>query len=188
MKVGKTLYVSTRRAWRAWLAKHHKTATEIWLVFYKKASGKPRIPYNDAVEEALCYGWIDSQTQGLDDKRWAQRFSPRRPSSKLSPMNRERVRRLIARRKMTKAGLASIAHAFDPRTDGTATWKVPADIARRLKADARVWRNFQRLPESYKRIRVGWIDGSRRRKDVFESRLEYFMRMTAQNKRFGMVQ
>jgi uncharacterized protein YdeI (YjbR/CyaY-like superfamily) len=188
VKVGTTLYVTNRRAWRAWLAKHHKTAREIWLVYYKKDSGKPRIPYGDSVEEALCYGWIDGQTQSLDHERWAQRFSPRRPRSNLSPMNRERVRRLIASRKMTRAGLASIAHTFDPRTDGKTTWKLPADIARRLKADPQVWRNFQRFPESYRRIRVGWIDGSRNRRDVFERRLAYFLHMTAHNKRFGMVQ
>ena len=106
MEIGTTLYVKDRRQWRAWLARHHKTAPEIWLIYYKKHSGRPRIPYSDAVEEALCYGWIDSITKPVDEDRWAQRFSPRRPSSRLSEMNRERVRRLIAARRMTKAGLA----------------------------------------------------------------------------------
>src|SRR5206468_6830236 len=70
MKVGKTLYVKNRRGWRAWLATHHRTEPEIWLIYYKKHSGKPRIPYNDAVEEALCYGWIDSITKPVDGSRW----------------------------------------------------------------------------------------------------------------------
>jgi uncharacterized protein YdeI (YjbR/CyaY-like superfamily) len=117
MKVGKTLYVKTRKAWGAWLARHHKSAGEIWLVYYTKHSGKPRIPYNDAVEEALCFGWIDSITKPVDRRRWAQRFSPRRSTSRLSDMNRERVRRLIAARRMTQAGLERIKHVFDPRSD-----------------------------------------------------------------------
>src|SRR2546425_10087227 len=117
MEIGTTLYAKDRRQWRSWLARHHKTAAEIWLIYYKKHSGKPRIPYTDAVEEALCYGWIDSIAKPVDADRWAQRFSPRRPSSRLSEMNRERVRRLIAARRMTKAGLARIAHVFDHESD-----------------------------------------------------------------------
>lgn len=190
MKVGKTLYVSDRRAWRAWLKQHHRTAPEIWLIYYKKHSGKPRIPYSDAVEEALCYGWIDSLTKPVDGECWAQRFSPRRPTSVLSAMNRERVRRLIAARRMTKAGLERIKHVFDHHKDTRKTlhWVLPADIARRLKRDAKVWRSFQRFPESYRRIRIGWIVAARRRRDAFEQRLRHFLKMTAQNKRFGMVQ
>lgn len=190
MKVGKTLYVKDRRAWRAWLRKHHRTVSEIWLIYYKKHSGKPRIPYSDAVEEALCYGWIDSLTKPVDEDCWAQRFSPRRPTSVLSEMNRERVRRLIAARRMTKAGLERIKHVFDHRQDTRKTlpWVLPADIARRLKRDAQVWRNFRRFPESYRRIRIGWIVAARRRPEVVEQRLRHFLKMTAQNKRFGMVQ
>jgi uncharacterized protein YdeI (YjbR/CyaY-like superfamily) len=96
MRFGKTFYAKTRKQWRAWLAKHHKTAPDIWLIYYKKDSGKPRVPYGDAVEEALCYGWIDSIMKPIDARRYAQRFSPRRPTSQLFEMNRERVRRLIA--------------------------------------------------------------------------------------------
>ncbi len=190
MKLGKTLYVKNRKEWRAWLSKHHRTAPEIWLVYYKKHSGKPRIPYNHAVEEALCYGWIDSILKPIDADCWAQRFSPRRPTSRLSAMNRERVRRLMAAGRMTKAGLTSIEHVFDHGKDTKPKlkWELPADIARRLKRDVVTWKNFQRFPESYRRIRIGWIDAARQRRDVFEQRLRYFIKMTAQNKRFGMVQ
>jgi uncharacterized protein YdeI (YjbR/CyaY-like superfamily) len=105
-------------------------------------------------------------------------------------MNLERVRRLITAKRMTKAGLASIEHAFDQKKDSKqkAAWKMPADIERRLKAEPAVWKHFQRFPGSYKRIRIGWIDAARHRRAVFEQRLRYFMKMTAQNKRFGMVQ
>ena len=190
MNVGKTFYARNRKEWRAWLVKHHRTATEIWLVYYKKDSGKPRIPYNHAVEEALCYGWIDSLVKPIDARRYAQRFSPRRPTSVLSDMNRERVRRLIAAKRMTKAGLASISHVFDHRRDTRKKLpaRIPADILRRLKRDVVVWKNFQRFPESYQRIRIGWIAAARRRPAVLAQRLRYFLKMTAENKRFGMVQ
>lgn len=182
MKVGKTLYAKNRKEWRAWLAKNHKTMREIWLIYYKKKSGKPRIPYNDAVEEALCYGWIDSILKPIDSTKYAQRYSPRRNTSKLSDMNRERVRRLIKAGRMTKAGLDAIAHV------GKKSGKVPPEIEQRLKLDATTWRNFQRFPASYKRIRIGWIDAARHRRAAFEQRLRYFLKMTKQNKRFGMVQ
>ncbi len=115
--IGKTLYVTQRKEWRAWLRTHHDAEPEIWLIYYRKATGKPRIPYDHAVEEALCYGWIDSIEKGIDGQRFAQRFSPRKPTSVLSPMNRERIRRLIKEKKMTNAGLAAVAHAFDPQKD-----------------------------------------------------------------------
>jgi uncharacterized protein YdeI (YjbR/CyaY-like superfamily) len=190
MEIGTTLYVTNRRQWRTWLARHHKTASEIWLIYYKKHSGKPRIPYNDAVEEALCYGWIDSLTKPMDEYRWAQRFSPRRPSSRLSEMNRERVRRLIAARRMTKAGLERIAHVFDHKKDTKRNlkWRIPPDILMAIKRDRRTWQHFRTFSESYKRIRVGWIDAARRRPEAFRQRLRHFLKMTALNKRFGMVQ
>src|SRR5205823_14606788 len=87
-----------RAKWRAWLRRNHSKSKGTWLVYYRKASGKPRIAYNAAVEEALCYGWIDSQQKGVDAERLAQRFTPRRPGSALSEMNRQRVRRLVAQR------------------------------------------------------------------------------------------
>ena len=126
----------------------------------------------------------------IDARRYAQRFSPRRPTSVLSDMNRERVRRLIAAKRMTKAGLASISHVFDHKRDTKKKLpaRIPADILRRLKRDAVVWKNFQRFPESYKRIRIGWIAAARRRPATFSQRLRYFFKMTARNKRFGMVQ
>src|SRR4030042_6810005 len=113
MDIGKTLYLTNRTQWRNWLAKNHSKKKEIWLIYYNKASGKPRIPYNDCVEEALCYGWIDSIVKKMDEERFVQRFSPRRPTSVLSEMNRERVLRMINEKKMTPFGLKAISHVFD---------------------------------------------------------------------------
>lgn len=138
MEITQTLYVQSAQAWRAWLEKHHATAREIWLVYYKKTSGKPRIPYNDAVDQALCFGWIDSLTKTIDGDRWAQRFTPRRPGSPLSEMNKARVRRLIREKQMTTAGLEALESALrggtkvhEGKIRETKRWTVPPDILAR---------------------------------------------------------
>src|SRR5438128_11402884 len=108
MESRKTLYVASRAEWRAWLAKHHQSETEVWLIYYKKPSGRPRIPYDDAVEEALCFGWIDSIVKRIDDAKFAQKFTPRKDWTKWSELNKRRVRKLIREGNMTEAGLAKI--------------------------------------------------------------------------------
>lgn len=132
MEIGKTLYVVNRKAWRTWLARHYKSAGDIWLIYYKKASGKPSLDYGAAVEEALCYGWIDSATKSLDEERYAQRFTPRRSKSALSASNVERLNRLVAQMKMTRAGLAAVAHAYGKPMDlscvTSSSWLASAGI------------------------------------------------------------
>jgi len=193
MKIGKTFYAANRKQWRSWLAKNHRSEPEIWLIYYKKNSGTPRIPYNDAVEEALCYGWIDSTLKPKDEISYLQRFSPRRKNSKLSEMNKERVRRLIKAKKITRFGLEIIQHHMEKETNSSKQsvrvkkFIIPQDILNVLKADPLVWKNFKKFPKSYKHIRVGWIDASRNRHDYFIKRLQYFLKMTAKNKMFGMV-
>src|SRR5678816_4889869 len=108
MAMGKTLYVTNRDEWRDWLAKHGQSETEVWLIYYKQQSDRPRIPYDDAVEEALCFGWIDSIVKRIDDEKFAQKFTPRRNTSKWSELNKRRVRKLIREGRMTDAGLARI--------------------------------------------------------------------------------
>lgn len=187
MEVGTTLYVTNRKQWRSWLSKNHATAAEIWLIYYRKESGKPRIPYNAAVEEALCYGWIDSITKPRDNQSWYQRFSPRRPKSILSELNKERVRRLIKAKKMTRFGLERIKLHLEKKTSAPKKFLLPKDILDVLKSDPVVWKNFRKFPAAYKHIRVGWIDGARKRPAEFRKRLRYFIRMTAANKRFGTI-
>ncbi len=183
MEISKTLGVKDREEWRAWLEEHHASEAEVWLVYYKKGSGKGRIPYNDAVEEALCFGWIDSTNKDMGDgERMVQRFTPRRGKSGWSPMNKERARRLIAEGRMTQAGLDALGDALEGE------FTVAEDILARLKEDEGVWENYEGFPESYKRIRVGWIEGARNRPEEFEKRLRYFLKMTGKGKRFGMVQ
>jgi uncharacterized protein YdeI (YjbR/CyaY-like superfamily) len=140
------------------------------------------VAYSDAVEEALCFGWIDGIMKSIDENYFAQRFSPRRSAkSQLSETNNERIRRMIRAGLMTPAGLEKIRGRMSEE------FVLPPDIARELKRDPKVWKNFQRFPEWYQRVRAGWLDASRNHSGVFQSRLRYFLNMTAQNKRYGQV-
>ena len=129
MKITQTLYVPDRKAWRAWLKKHARTEKEIWLIYYRKQAGKLRLPYNDAVEEALCFGWIDSIVKSLDADRLVQRFSPRRPKSGFSQPNKERLRRLIERGQVMPEVLATLGDL------DSEAFVYPADILKALKAN-----------------------------------------------------
>ncbi|MEM7393201.1 MAG: hypothetical protein AAF492_12720, partial [Verrucomicrobiota bacterium] len=108
MDESRQLYVKTRKAWREWLRKHHRKESVVWFVFYKKHTGKPTVTYDEAVEEALCFGWIDSTKRRLDDERYVHQFTPRKKGSCWSKLNRDRAERMIKQRKMAKAGLEQI--------------------------------------------------------------------------------
>jgi uncharacterized protein YdeI (YjbR/CyaY-like superfamily) len=179
MKVTKTLHVTNRIDWRKWLREHYKTEKEIWLVYYKKETGKRRIEYNAAVEEALCFGWIDSTVKSLDKERTAQRFSPRKPKSPYSPANKERLRKLLKQRKVIKEVRETLGDLSIEK------FEIPKDILKEIKANKEAWKNFQEFSDAYKRIRIGFIDGARKRPEEFEKRLRYFIKMTEKNKQYG---
>lgn len=190
MEIGTTLHLTHRKDWRNWLQQNHQSKKEIWLVFYLKDSGKPFLPYDEAVEEALCFGWIDSIIKKMEEDSRAQRFTPRNPKSNLSELNKERVRRMIKAGKMTPAGMESIKKHLVKNEKGELEpipFVMPGDIIKRLKKDPVVWENFQNFPDYYKSIRIGFIDNARERPDVFEKRLAYFIKMTAENKKFGSL-
>ncbi len=108
MEIGETIYVTTADEFRKWLIKNHKDKKEIWLIQYKKATKKPSLNYVEAVEEAICFGWIDGLEKGMDAERYALRFSPRRPKSSWTDTNKERARKMIAAGRMTDAGRAAL--------------------------------------------------------------------------------
>jgi uncharacterized protein YdeI (YjbR/CyaY-like superfamily) len=138
--------------------------------------------------EALSYGWIDSTVKYLDGERFVQRFSKRKKTSGLSQMNRERIRSLIRQKKMTKAGLAAVAHVFDPEKDNAEELIIPPDILQALQENKQAWTNFQQFPEAYKRIRVAYIASRKRHsQEQFQTSLKHFVQMTARNKRIGFV-
>jgi uncharacterized protein YdeI (YjbR/CyaY-like superfamily) len=182
VEVGERVNVHTRAAWREWLQRNHAEKKEVWLVLHAKASGKPSISYNDSVDEALAFGWIDSNVKKLGPDQRAQRFTPRRKGSPVSEMNKARVRRLSREGRMTPAGLAAIGGPLKREP-----LRIAPEIERALKAAPGAWERFQRFPAAYRRIRIGWIEGARDRPDVFATRLRYFVKMTAQGKQYGMI-
>jgi uncharacterized protein YdeI (YjbR/CyaY-like superfamily) len=179
MEITKTLHVTNPEDWRDWLRQNHKIEKEIWLVYYKKETGKPRIEYNDAVEEALCFGWIDSMVKTLDEERTVQRFSPRKPKAKYSQANIERLRALVVQKKVTREVAETLGDVLNEE------FVIPPDILKAIKANDKAWKNFQNFSDSYKRIRIAFIDGARKRPEEFQKRLRYFIEMTGKNKVFG---
>lgn len=174
------VHVTTRKDWRAWLEEHFRTDKEVWLVYYKKETGKLRISYNDAVEEALCFGWIDSIQRTIDNERFAQRFSPRRTITHYSETNKMRLRTLVIEGKVETSVLATLgSDVFEM------TFKMSPDVIEAIKSDKDAWGNFQNFSEGYKRIRIGFIESARNRPPEFQKRLQYFIKMTALNKKFG---
>lgn len=188
MKLGKTLYITERKKWREWLKKNHDKVSEIWLIYYRKQTGKPRISYDDSVLEALAFGWIDSIVKKIDDEKFAQRFSPRSKSSVLSQMNKDRVRELIKQGLMTPAGLEAISHVYDPKTDKEEKFSIPPGILKALNANKETWKNFQKMPMSYQQIRISYIESRKRHSTgMYIKALSHFIKMTTQNKKFGFV-
>jgi len=177
--VTETLYVTNRDEWRDWLEKHCKSASEIWLVSYLKKTGKPSVPYNDAVEEALCFGWIDSIVKKLDQDRYAQRYTPRKTGSGYSQTNKERLKKLIEQGKVMPEVLAGLDEI------GLEDFEYPADIVAALQENEQAWKNFQRYSGSYRRIRIAYIDVARNRPGEYEKRLAHLIKMTGQDKQFG---
>lgn len=189
MEISKTLYITKRKDWHKWLSKNWNKEKEIWLIYYRKASEKPRILYNDAVDEALCYGWIDSTIKNINKEKFAQRFTPRRANSVLSEMNKERVRRLIKEKRMTSIGLKAISHVFDKNKDKKEPFVIAPDILEEIKTNKQAWENFQKFSEGYKRVRIGYIESQRKHSaNSFKKSLQNFIKNTEKNKKFGMIQ
>jgi uncharacterized protein YdeI (YjbR/CyaY-like superfamily) len=163
------LFVS-RAAWRDWLEKNHDKANELWLAYYKKGSGKSSVTYEEALQEALCFGWIDSIVQKLDEERYIQRWTPRKPQSIWSASNKARVRKLIAKGRMAAPGLAAIKRA---KKDGS--WDKlndierigngggpPPDVMAAIAAHPGLEKKFAALSASRRKILSYWVASAKR--------------------------
>jgi uncharacterized protein YdeI (YjbR/CyaY-like superfamily) len=179
MEITQTLYITNRKDWHSWLKKNYKTQKEIWLIYPKKVTGEPRIQYNDAVEEALCFGWIDSINKKLDEEHTVQRFSPRKPKAKYSQANIERLRDLMAKKKVIKEAAENLADILNEE------FVIPPDILKAIQSNPEASLNFRKFSDSYIRIRIAFIDGARKRPAEFQKRLRHFIEMTEKNKTFG---
>ena len=169
------LDITTRAEWRKWLQQHFNTKAEAWLVYAKKSTGKPRILYNDAVEEALCFGWIDSTNKTLDANHTKQRFTPRKPQSSYSQPNIERLRWLVANDLIHPTYVETVQSIL------AREFVFPEDIIAAIQKDPQTWNNYCRFSESYKRIRVAYIDSARKRPEEFTKRLQNFISKTHAN-------
>jgi uncharacterized protein YdeI (YjbR/CyaY-like superfamily) len=176
--------IATRREWRAWLAKHHTSSPGIWLVFYRRHTGVNSILYEDAVREALCFGWIDSLIKRLDDNRYAIKVTPRQPTSKWSASNRRRWTELKAAGLLSAAGLAAAP------TENTYAVKakipeLPIYIANAIKSNPKAWKFFRKLPASERRQFVVWIHIAKR-PETRERRVRESLDLLAAGKRLGL--
>ncbi len=172
----KTFYTSEREVWREWLSKNFEKESKIWLVFPMKNSGDKSLLYNDAVEEALCFGWIDSTIKNIDSTYRAQRFTPRK---KDSPYSRPNIERLI---RLDERGMIHPSVRDDVLPVIRAPYIFPSDILDVIKSDAVAWKNYKKFPEPYKRIRIAYIDVARKRPVEFKKRLESFIKKTREGK------
>ena len=165
----KTLRVETRDAWRAWLAVHHASESEIWLVFHKAHTGQANVAYDETVEEALCFGWIDSLIKRLDDNRYARKFTPRRSASVWSETNKKRVEKVMAEGLMTDAGMVFVSEAkasgeWDriQARPSMPTDELPIEFREALKTRPIALEALHALAPTYQKQYILWIATAKR--------------------------
>lgn len=166
MELEKALYFRNRYRWREWLGKNHDTAQEIWLFHYKKNSGKAGITYDEAVEEAICFGWIDGKLKSIDNEKFILRYSPRKSRSVWSKLNKERAEKLIKTGRMTDTGLAKIEEAkkngyWDKAYTNKKKDEIPDDLKDALLKDIDAWSNFNGFANSYRNMYIGWVQSAK---------------------------
>jgi uncharacterized protein YdeI (YjbR/CyaY-like superfamily) len=179
-----SIHPQTLAAWRKWLQQNHARADGVWLISYKKATGKPRFEYDEAVEEALCFGWIDSKPNKLDDERSMLWFAPRKASTGWSKINKARAEKMIGAGRMTPAGLAKIEAAKHDGSwnalDTIEALEVPPDLAAALAANPIAQQYFDAFPRSVKRAILEWISNAKK-PETRAKRVEETARLAAKN-------
>ena len=181
----KTLKVKNRSAWRSWLKKHHASTSEIWLIFHKRHTGITTLEYNDAVEEALCFGWVDSLVRRIDDSLFSRKFTPRKAGSRWSTINRKRYADLQSRGLLSAPGLKRAPTGRSGDAPRPSVIKLPDYISKALKAKPKAWKFFELLAPSYRKLYIGWID-SAKRQETKERRLREAVGLLAAGKKLGL--
>ena len=179
-----SIQIESRADWRRWLAANHGRTQGVWLITYKKLPGKPYVSYDDVVEEALCFGWIDSKPNRLDEERTMLWFAPRRPGTGWSALNKKRIAAMDAAGLMTPAGLAKIEAAKQDGSwealDAIERLEIPADLAAAFEKNKTAWANFEAFPRSAKRGILEWIVGAKRA-ETRDRRIAETVDLAAQN-------
>ncbi|MBO0720848.1 MAG: YdeI/OmpD-associated family protein [Blastocatellia bacterium] len=181
----KTIEIKSRREWRQWLNDNYDSQSEVWLVFRKRQTEVTPFSYTDAVEEAICFGWIDSLVKKLDDDRYARKFTRRVPDSKWSTINRRRYDDLKARGLLAAPGLERAPTDRSGDAPRPSLEAIPSYIEERLKANRRAWQFFEQLAPSYRRAYIGWIEAAKR-KETKEKRLQEALGLLAAGKKLGL--
>jgi len=187
MSTDSPAYFENRAEWRRWLKRHHDKKTEIWLIHYRKNSGKPGVRHEEAVEEALCFGWIDGQLRKVDDEKFKLRYSPRRPKSPWSRINREKAERMIRSGKMVAAGLARIEEAkksglWQRAYTNKVRERMPSDLKSALLKNGEAWDNFRKFANTYRNMYIGWVV-SAKTKETRKKRIDKVVEQASANKK-----
>jgi uncharacterized protein YdeI (YjbR/CyaY-like superfamily) len=166
MELKQALYFKNNQEWRRWLEQNHSKEEEVWLIHYKKHSGKTSVSPSGAVEEALCFGWIDSKMKSIDEERYILKYSPRKAKSPWSNSNKERAEELIKLGRMTGAGLAKIETAkkngyWDSAYTSRKKEKLPSDLRKALLEEPNAWLNFKSFANSYRNMYIGWVTSAK---------------------------
>ena len=184
----KPTFFPTAAAFRAWLRKHHNTADELWVGYYRKESGKPTISWSESVDEALCFGWIDGVRKKVSDEAYTNRFTPRRPGSNWSAINIAKVSVLTRQQRMQAAGLAAFAKRTEAKSriytyeqKATGTFEQP--LEKLFKANKKAWEFFQDQPPYYRRLMSGWVNGAKQ-SETRRRRLDKLMAACESGRRF----
>ena len=186
----KQLYVADREQWRQWLSENHATKAGIWLVFYKKETSKPTIEYEAAVEEALCFGWIDSIIKKIDASKYARKFTPRSDKSRWSKLNKKRANKMIKQGRMTEVGLAKIKAAkktgrWDEDARPQISLEIPPEFAKALACNKKAKETFDKLAPSYRKHYIGWITIAKRQ-ETKKRRIAESIALLEKGKRLGL--
>lgn len=160
------IFFASPAEWRSWLEENHATASEVFVGFHKQKTGRRAMTWSEAVDEALCFGWIDGIVRRIDEDRYRQRFTPRKPTSNWSAVNIEKVAKLSAEGRMAPAGLAAFERRAEDRSRVYAfeqkDARLPPDFEARLRADADAWRHWESRPPGYKRVATWWVISAKR--------------------------
>jgi uncharacterized protein YdeI (YjbR/CyaY-like superfamily) len=191
MRKTEELHFANRRDWRSWLEKDHEAKKEVWLISYKKHTGKPNVTYDEAVEEAICFGWIDSIVKRIDDEKFARKFTHRKPNSNWAESNKKRAQKMITQGRMTKAGLELINQARQrgqwnqdsppPKNEIS----LPEYIEHAFRSSEKALANFNKLAPSYRRQYIGWVD-SAKKEETRTKRLTEVIGLLERNEKLGM--
>lgn len=187
----KQIHVSTRAQWRRWLARNHREEKNgIWLVFYKKASGSPTLDYEEAVEEALCFGWIDSVIRRMDDDQYCRKFTPRRKNSQWSSLNRRRAEKMIKAGRMTRFGSAQVKAAKKSgiwKRDPTPVINLdpPRELSEALAQHQKAKSFFEKLAPTYRKQFIGWIVTAKR-PEIRARRIKESLGLLARGRKLGL--